>query len=115
MKFVYMGFRHETNGVRQYSFEGVAAEGIRKDFLVTADIGLLTKHHVRIQEVPMMCLRLLESSVEAEPQLESLVLTEAALLAHVHAKSAEVEKAALKRRRPFRPASVVALGMAGRS
>ena len=115
MKFVYMGFRHETTGVRLYSFEGVVSQGIRKDFLVTADIALLTKHHIRIQEAPMMCLRLLESSAEAEPPLELLV-TEADMTAHVRAKAAEAEKAASKRtKRPFRPANPVALGMAWRS
>ena len=104
MKLLYMGFRHETTGVRLYSFEGVASEGIRKGFLVTADIALLTKHHVQIQEAPMMCLRLLESSAEAEPQPELLVLTEADMLAHIRAKAAEREKAASKRtKRPFRP------------
>ncbi len=114
MKLAYMGFRHETNGVRLYSFEEVVSHEIRKAFLVTADIALLTKHHVRIQEVPMMCLRLLESSAEAEPQLEVLVLTEADMIAHV--KAAEDEKAASKKRkRPFKPANPVALGMAWRS
>jgi len=118
MKLAYMGFRHETTGVRLYSFEEVASEGTRKDFLVTADVALLTKHHVRIQEVPMMCLRLLENSAEAEPQLQFLVLTEADMLAHVRAKAAEAEKAASKRtKRPFRPANPVpiALGMAFKS
>ena len=116
MKLAYMGFRHETTGVRLYSFEGVVSQGIRKGFLVTADIALLTKHRVRIQEVPMMCLRLLESSAEAEPQLEFLVLTEADMIAHVRAKAAEAEKAAsARKKRPFRPANPVALGMAWRS
>jgi len=116
MKLVYMGFSHETTGVRLYRFEGVVSQEIRKGFLVTADIALLTKHHVRIQEVPMICLRLLESSAEAEPQLEVLVLTEADMLNHVQAQAAEKEKAAAKRtKRPFRPANPVALGMAWKS
>ncbi len=116
MKFTYMGFRHETTGVRLYSFEGVVSSGIRKDFLVTADVSLLSKHHIQIQEAPMLCLRLLESSAEAEPQLECLVLTEANMLAHARAKAAEGEKAALKRKtRPFRPVNPATLGMAWRS
>ena len=116
MKLVYMGFRHETTAVRRYSFEGVVSEGIRKDFFVTADIALLTKYRVRIQEGPMMCLRLLEGSAETEAQLESLVLTEADVLAHVRVKAAEAETAAAARKkRPFRPANPVALGMAWRS
>jgi len=114
MKLLYLGFRHETNGVRLYSFEEVVSNEIRKAFLVTADIALLTKHHVRIQEVPMMCLRLLEGSAEAQPQLEVVVLTEADMIAHVQA--AEAEKAASKKRkRSFKPANPVALGMAWRS
>ncbi|HYM11852.1 MAG TPA: hypothetical protein VEU62_14040 [Bryobacterales bacterium] len=111
MKFLYMGFSHETTGVRLYSFEGVASQGIRKDFLVTADIALLTKHRVRIQDGPMMCLQLLESSAETEPQLEFLVLTEADMLNHVRAKAAE--KATKKRaKRPFHPVNAVAVSMA---
>src|SRR5712692_9878035 len=109
MKLMYMGFSHETTAVRLYSFEGVVSEGIRKGFHVTADIALLTKHHVRIQEVPMMCLRLLESCAETEQQPELLVLTEADMIVHVRAAAAAKEKAASKRvRRPFRPANPVA-------
>ena len=116
MQFVYMGFRHETSGVRLYTFEAVVAEGIRKDFLVTADINLLTKHHVRIQEVPMMCLRLLEGAAASEPQPDSLVLTETDMIAHIQAKAAERERAASKRtKRPFKPANPVAFGMAWKS
>jgi hypothetical protein len=114
MKFLYMGFSHETTGVRLYSFEGVASPDSRKGFLVTADIALLTKHCVHIQDVPMMCLRLLESSAETEPQLESLVLTESDMLTHMRAKAAE-KTAKKKSKRPFRPASAVALTMAWRS
>ncbi len=116
MKLVYMGFTHETTGIRRYRFEEVVSQDIRKGFLVTADIALLTKHHVQIQEVPMMCLRLLEGSAEAEPQLEVLVLTETDMLNHVQAKAAEKEQAAKKRaKRSFKPANSVALGMAWRS
>lgn len=117
MKLLYMGFTHKTTGVRLYNFEGAVSEGIRKAFLVTADVALLTKHHIRIQEAPMMCLRLLESSAEAEPQLDFLVLTEADMLDHVRAnKAAEAEKAAKKRtKRPFRPANAVALAEARQS
>ncbi len=64
----------------------------------------------------MMCMRLLESSAETEPQQEFLVLTEADMLNHVRARTAEVEKAASKRtKRPFGPANPAALGVAWRS
>jgi hypothetical protein len=116
MKFIYMGFRHDTTDVRLYSFEGVPSEGTRKAFLVTADLALLARHHVRIQDAPMLCLRLLETSAEANPQRELLVLTEGDMLAHARAKAEEAEKAAARRaKRPFRPSPPAALGTAWRS
>ena len=116
MKFIYTGFTHETTGVRQYDFEGVVSPGIRKGFLVTADVALLTKHHIQIQDAPMMCMRLLESSAETEPQLDLLVLTEANMMIQALANAAERETAAKKRtRRTFRPANAMTPGMAWRS
>ena len=115
MKLLYMGFTHKTPETRSYNFEGVAAAGTRKGFFVSAEVALLTKHHIRIQEVPMMCLRLLEAAAETEIELKSRNLTEADILAQVQAKAAEAEKAASKRaKRPFTPAAKVALGMAWR-
>ena len=96
MKFLYTGFAHKTTGVREYMFQGLAADGTRKGFLVTTDVALLTKHHIQIQEVPMMCLRLLETSSEAEPQLVLFILTEADMLSHLRAKAAIKEQATSK-------------------
>lgn len=97
MKLLYMGFAHETTGIRQYIFQGLISGGTRKGFSVTTDVALLTKHHIQIQEVPMMCLRLLESSAEAQPQLALFSLTEADMLSHISAKAAIKEQAASKR------------------
>ena len=80
MKLLYMGFAHKTTGIRHYSFQGQIPDGTRKGFFVSTDVALLTKHHIQIQEVPMMCLRLLESAAEAQPQL-NFILTEADMLA----------------------------------
>lgn len=116
MRFTYMGFTHETTGVRRYDFEGVVSPGIRKGFLVTADVALLTKHHIQIQDAPMMCMRLLQGSAETEPQMDLLVLTEADMVSHALARAAEKEEAAKKKsRRTFRPANAMTPGMAWRS
>ena len=92
-----MGFAHKTTGIRQYNFQGLIPDGTRKGFFVTTDVALLTKHHIQIQEVPMMCLRLLEGAAEAQPQLEFFILTEADMLAHISAKAAIKEQATSKR------------------
>jgi hypothetical protein len=97
MKLLYMGFAHKTTGIRQYIFQGMIPDGTRKGFFVTTEVALLTKHRIQIQEVPMMCLRLLESATEAQPQLELFILTEADMLAHLRAKAAVKEQATSKR------------------
>jgi hypothetical protein len=97
MKLLYMGFAHKTTGIRHYSFQGQIPDGTRKGFFVSTDVALLTKHHIQIQEVPMMCLRLLESAAEAQPQLALFILTEADMLAHISAKAAVKEQATSKR------------------
>lgn len=97
MKLLYMGFAHKTTGIRQYIFQGLVSDGTRKGFFVTTDVALLTKHHIQIQEVPMMCLRLLENSAELQPQLELFILTEADMLAYLSAKAAVKEQATSKR------------------
>jgi len=97
VKLLYMGFAHKTTGIRQYNFQGLIPDGTRKGFFVTTDVAMLTKHHIQIQEVPMMCLRLLESATEAQPQLELFILTEADMLAHISAKAAIKEQATSKR------------------
>lgn len=116
MKFLYMGFAHKTTGIREYIFQGLVAGGVRKGLLVTTDVALLTKHHIQIQEVPMMCLRLLESTGETDPQLD-LILTETDMLAHIRAKELAKEQAALskKTRRSVDPENLEPLDAAPRS
>lgn len=97
MKLLYTGFAHKTTGIREYMFQALIADGTRKGLLVTTDVALLTKHHIQIQEVPMMCLRLLETSTEAQPQLALFILTEADMLSHIRAKAAIKEQTASKR------------------
>ena len=103
MKLLYTGFAHKTAGIREYMFQAIVADGTRKGILVTTDVALLTKHHIQIQEAPMMCLRLLETSAEAQPQLALFILTEADMLAYVRAKAALKEQATSKRMK--RPAT----------
>lgn len=115
MKLLYMGFAHKTTGIRQYSFQGMISDGTRKGFFVTTEVALLTKHHIQIQEVPMMCLRLLESATEAQPQLELFILTEADMLAHIRDKAAIKELATSKRTKRSLRESPDALVVAPRS
>ncbi len=115
MKFLYMGFTQATS-MRRYGFESIGPENARKRLSVTADVSLLTKHRIQIQEAPTMCLRLLETCAEADPALDAWTLSEADMMTHVRGKVAEKEAAALKKaKRSFEPADPAVLGTAWRS
>jgi hypothetical protein len=106
MVYLYMGFDQGTH-FREYYFDGLVSKGVKKRFIVTADVELFTKYRVRIQDGPALCLRLLEACGEAEPMPETRLLSEAELVSHVRNRAAEAEAAQLKKARrqvrSFRP------------
>ncbi|MDQ2901333.1 MAG: hypothetical protein M3Y07_16280 [Acidobacteriota bacterium] len=71
MQFSYRGFQHE-NGIRQYTFYGMVNKQPDRIFHLTADLTLLAKHSVSLQEAPSICVHLLNDAFEkGEANLES--------------------------------------------
>jgi hypothetical protein len=101
VQFFFKGFGQSSN-FREYNFESMADDRTRKQYTVAADMGLLAKHHIRIQEVPLMCIRLLEVWTSGPEAGERLVLSEEHMLTHTRTKLAAAEAAAAshKRKRP---------------
>jgi hypothetical protein len=54
------GFK-DRDGARHFSFECVAADRSRTAVVVGADMALARKHEIRLQELPLLCVRLIES------------------------------------------------------
>ena len=61
----YIGFEHRGN-TRAYLFEGLTPGTEKRTFAVSADLALLAKHHVGMQEGPALCLHLLAEELDAE-------------------------------------------------
>lgn len=74
MTFTLTGFK-EGNGTRRFAFQCVAADRSRTAITVDADVSLARKHDIRLQELPLICLRLLES-LEGEVPVSPITLTE---------------------------------------
>jgi hypothetical protein len=76
MQFLFLGFVQNAN-IRSYRFQGVvpaqrpsrAVTG--PEFLLTADMGLLAQHRIRVQDGLTLCLKILSNAFGAEQ--ESLV------------------------------------------
>jgi len=79
MSYIFTGFR-QTNAVRQFAFDRVSADGTRTQVTVGADLALARKHFILLQDLPLLCRRVLETS-EDRDRTETLMFTEADMLA----------------------------------
>jgi hypothetical protein len=98
MQFLLTGFREDV-GFRVFAFQGVAADQTRSAFWVRADIALIRRYGIRVQELPLLCRGLLEARMEGE-NAHALTFTEEDMRAH--AGNCAAEREAAQRRRPSR-------------
>jgi len=101
MLFVLTGFTQES-GFRVFAFERVAADRTRTAFSVRADLSLIRRYDIRMQELPLLCRSILERQEEAD-EARALTFTEEAM--RVHAEDGAIAKraAAAKRKPPRKP------------
>ena len=103
MQFILTGFTQDA-GSRVFAYEGVGEDRIRIRFTVRADLALSRKYGIRLQELPLMCLGILERSSETDeaggrpsPEQRSLTFTEGAMILYADEIVAARDAAALKR------------------
>jgi hypothetical protein len=65
MEFVLIGFRQEKN-IRRYAFDAVSSSHVRTHVTVGADLSLARAYRIPLQELPLLCRRLLEDLTEAQ-------------------------------------------------
>ena len=98
MQFILTGFTPETR-FRVFAFQGIAADRTRTNFTVRADLNLIRTHGILIQDLPVICKRLLEWQSEGDRDLAStLTITEDQM--RVHADICTSERAAGKTLKP---------------
>ncbi len=115
MQFLYMGFTQQAN-IRCFRFQGVLPRErptkLAKifEFAMNADMALLTRYKIPVQDGPALCLEILtaalaRTSEEAIP-FAAYSVTSQDLSAFASAKSAiaDAKMARRKPRPPFKPA-----------
>lgn len=112
MQLLYLGFVQQTN-LRCFRFEGVAPrdklapKAPKLEFSLNADMALLARHRIPFQDVPGICLDILQQKLtvpDCELQYTSYVVTHADLTEYKAAKSTGTTET--HRRRPrarFKP------------
>ena len=102
MDFVLTGFRQDAN-IRRFAFQRVATDHSRTDFTVSADMTLLVKHKIPLQELPLLCRALLEDRNESGPA-KAVIFSETDMLVYVQRRTTAKDEADRKRaqhRSPF--------------
>lgn len=93
----YMGFQ-EAEGVRSYRFDAVAAGDRAQRLTIRVEMALLLKHHVGVQEAPVLCLRKLAADLRDIPDAACHELNEGDLAAYASSRALATE-----RKRPRHP------------
>jgi hypothetical protein len=104
MEFVFTGFRQESD-IRSYTFQIIAADRTRTKVTVGADLSLIRKHRIPLQELPLLCRRLLENHTGGRKSTATLMFTEKDMLGYVSERVAAEHVAEMKRRAHRTPVS----------
>jgi hypothetical protein len=95
MHFVLKGFTQDTE-FRVFAFDGIAADRTRTEFAVRADLALIRRYGIRVQELPLLCRGLLETRDESE-ETHTVTFTEEKMRVHQEDCAATRQAAAIKR------------------
>jgi hypothetical protein len=103
MQFILTGFTQDM-GFRVFAFEGIGEDRLRTKFTVRADLALIRRYGIRIQELPLMCRGLLDRRTDGLEQ-RTLIFTEDEMSMWAKNSLAARDAAAAKRKPPRRPPS----------
>lgn len=99
MTFTLAGF-DDGEGSRRFTFQCLDAERSKSIVIVRADVSLARQHEIRLQELPLICLQLLESLTDEEVA-EPIILTEDRMIAiQAAARTASEKKVRKAPRKP---------------
>jgi hypothetical protein len=101
MQFVLTGFTQDM-GFRVFAFDRVGDDRVRTAFTVRANLDLIRRYEIRVQELPLLCRSLLERHEET-PETRTLTFTEENMRHHANDCATAKQAAAAKRRPPRRP------------
>jgi hypothetical protein len=97
---------------RVFTFENAGVKSARTEFSVRANISLIRKYAIQIQELPLLCRGLLERPADVEGT-NAFTFTEEQMATHA-TNAATARREAASRRKPVRRPTNTNLGSAWR-
>jgi len=108
MQYILTGFTQDL-GFRVFAFERIGEDRLRTRFTVRADLALIRRYGIRLQDLPLMCRGLLDRSNEGgsneSDDKRTFIFTEDEMSLYERTSLAAREAAAQKKRPPRRPTS----------
>ena len=101
MQFILTGFTQEL-GFRVFTFERMGEDRVSTKYTVRADLALMRRYDIRMQELPLLCRTFLQRHDDGETR--ALTFTEEEMCLLTKERVAAKEAAALKRK-PRAPAA----------
>jgi len=101
MQFILTGFTQDL-AFRVFAFERMGLDRVRTKFVVRADLALVRRYGIQVQELPLLCRNLLEKHDEGQEAC-TLTFTEDEMCVHAKDRTAAREAAASKRKTPRKP------------
>jgi hypothetical protein len=111
MQFILTGFKQDL-AFRVFAFERMGLDRVRTQFIVKADLGLVRRYGIQVQELPLLCRNLLEKRDQAQ-ETRTLIFTEDEMCLHAKDRTA-ARQAAASKRKPQRKTPGENLGAAWR-
>jgi len=100
MEFMLTGFKHFGN-MRQYCFDAVREDRSREQITVAADLSLIRRYGIPLQELPLLCRLLLERHAK----VEATAFTESDMVRYVSERAARANALVEKHRAHRGPVS----------
>jgi len=108
MQFALTGFTPDSK-FRVFAFQGIGADQKRTPYTVTADLSRIRIYGIMVQDLPLLCVALLEQRSAAGPLQTSLTLSEADMQVYADHRAADRAEAdrrkSLRKTPPRRPAT----------
>jgi len=101
VKFILTGFTQDT-GFRVFAFARTGDDAPRSEYTVRADLGLIRRYDIRMQELPLLCRGLLDRR-EPDDETRTITFTEEDMCLHAKDCAAVRQAAAQKKKPPRRP------------
>ena len=103
MQFMLTGFTQDM-AFRVFAFERMGSDRIRTKMVVRADLALIRRYGIQMQELPLLCRNLLERN-ENDADTHTLTFGEDDMSLHAKDRASAKEAAASKRKPPRRTPS----------